>query len=140
VLLCPASARAMLDAIERDEDDDAQRDTEAPDDDSTESAASHGDGMTRWDMPRLRAYFERQDTRSLAARVRCPVLVVHPRGDEIVPLSHSLTLVEHLPAETTLLALEGGSHFSAQHDPAIHAYTLAWLTEEVSRLLGGSVW
>ena len=108
-LVCPAGEGTMLASIDRA---DAGTTAESP---------------ARWDSPRLRAYFERQDSRALAERVTCPVLIVHARGDEVVPLTESLSLARHLRTDTAILALEGGSHTSAQHDPAVHTYTAAWL-------------
>jgi hypothetical protein len=126
VLICPASEeqlQALLRSIDGEPGD--QGDTEAP------GSAATG-GSTRWDTPRLRAYFERQDSRGLAAKVLCPVLLVHARPDERVPFAHSLVLAQCLRSETTLLALATGNHSSAQHDPAIHAYSLDWLLGKVA--------
>jgi uncharacterized protein len=111
VLLCPAGEDVILDAIDDTDDDDA----------------------ARWDKPALRNYFQKQDTRAMAARVTCPVLLVHARPDERVPFTHSLLLAEHLTTETTLLALPSGDHGSAQHDPAVHAYSLTWLRDKIGR-------
>ncbi|MBN1321008.1 MAG: alpha/beta fold hydrolase [Thermoleophilia bacterium] len=113
-LVCPAGEATMLTSIDRGD------------------GRPGADASTRWDSRRLRAYFERQDSRAVATRVSCPVLLVHARGDEVVPFAHSLLLAKHLRTDTTLLALEGGSHTSAQHDPAIHAYTAAWLWGKVT--------
>ena len=55
--------------------------------------------------------------------MKCPVLLVHARGDEVVPIGHSLGLAAHLAGDATLVALAGGSHTSAQHDPAVHRLT-----------------
>ena len=126
VLICPADEQVMLrvfggtpDPADRDESPDAARDREpAP---------------ARWDRPRMREYFKGQDSRALAGSVGCPVLLVHARSDDQVPLTHSLTLAAHLPTETMLVALEGGSHSSAQHDPAVHALSLAWLTTQLEK-------
>ena len=134
VLLCPAGEDVILDALADQDGTEAEavRDTEAPADparrDTSLSTAA------RWDRPRLRAYFERQDSRVLAAHVECPVLLVHARADAQVPFSHSLLLAQHLRTETTLLALPGGSHTSAQHDPVIHTYTAVWLRDKVSEV------
>lgn len=110
-LLCPASERVMLDAL--DEDEDAL------------------DTPARWDIPRLRAYFEEQDSMVLATLVRCPVLLVHARADSVVPFGHSLALAARLGSDATLLALAHGTHTSAQHDPAIHRLTVRWLVDQV---------
>jgi dipeptidyl aminopeptidase/acylaminoacyl peptidase len=148
-LLCPANERVMLDAL--DEADDERSDNEWPASgpaqfhgDASEgggAARPHGDGSaggaaqpaasTRWDVPLLKKYFERQDSLALAARVRCPVLLIHARGDSVVPFDHSLALVGRLAGDATLLALAGGSHTSAQHDPQIHRATALWLRDQV---------
>lgn len=120
-LLCPAGEDVILDALEDREDTES-----APDTERSPSSA------TRWDRPRLRAYFERQDSTQLAARVDCPVLLVHARPDARVPFAQSLLLAQHLRTDTTLLALERGGHTSAQHDPAMHEYTTTWLRDRVT--------
>lgn len=118
-LLCPASEQVILDAI-----DERERDAERGDD-----AAS--DSPTRWDGPALRRYFHAQDSVREAALIRCPVLLIHARDDDVVPFGHSLRLMEALATEATLLALPGGSHTSAQHDPHVHRMTVRWLWEHV---------
>ncbi len=126
-LLCPASERVILDALA--EFDDEPADTESSSDHSGAPESSSG---TRWDVPGLRAYFEKQDSLTLAARVHRPVLLVHARNDTVVPFGHSLALAEQLGGETTLVALPGGSHTTAQHDPRIHRLTARWLLERVT--------
>ncbi|MFH0914933.1 MAG: alpha/beta fold hydrolase [bacterium] len=133
VLLCPASEDVMLDGIadcQKAEADSERADT----DDATAGggeAADPGGAAPRWDTPRLRSYFERQDSRLLAAQVDCPVLLVHAREDEVVPFDHSVLLMEHLRTEKTLLALDGGTHTTAQHDPQVHRYSMDWLAAEL---------
>jgi dipeptidyl aminopeptidase/acylaminoacyl peptidase len=122
-LLCPASEAVILNAL-----DDKER-TEA----ESGSRSSSEDAPPRWDTAALRSYFQRQDSVRLASQVECPVLLVHARGDDVVPLAHSLRLCRHLRTETTLLALEEGTHTSSQHDLRIHRYTSAWLFERVAR-------
>jgi dipeptidyl aminopeptidase/acylaminoacyl peptidase len=137
-LLCPAGEDVILDALEDREDTETTRDTESPGDRGGKNTSpstppwTSRSNATRWDRSRLRAYFERQDSRQLAARVDCPVLLVHARPDTRVPFAHSLLLAQYLRTDTTLLALERGSHTSAQHDPALHAYTAAWLRDRVA--------
>jgi len=109
-LLCPASEQVILDAIE----ERADHDDEAP-------------GPPFWDTPALRSYFAAQDSLAEAGRSRCPVLLVHARADEVVPFEHSLRLAAALAGSATLLALPGGSHTSAQHDPKVHRVTVDWL-------------
>jgi dipeptidyl aminopeptidase/acylaminoacyl peptidase len=130
VLLCSAGEDTMLAAIRQDGFAEAPPDTEAQDDPQHRAEAPQN-AMTRWDTPRLRTYFELQDSRSLAARIDRPVLLIHARGDKQVPFEHSLTLARHLRGDTTLVALAGGSHTTTQHDPAMHSYSLAWLWERI---------
>ncbi len=137
VLLCPAGEGVVLDAIAASEKADADAADETPADaTSPDGAGLDGPGAggadpPRWDTPRLRSYFERQDSGLLAAQVECPVLLVHARQDDVVPFNHSLMLVERLRTETTLLALDGGTHTTAQHDPRIHRFTIAWLHDQM---------
>lgn len=116
ILICPASETTMLDALDRAEDG-----LQTP---TAEKA--------RWDATGIRRYFERQNTLSQARLVRCPTFLIHVRSDEVVPFSHSLQLIENLGVDTTLLALEEGSHTSAQHDPQIHARSLEWLHQQLT--------
>lgn len=111
VLLCPATPEVMLEEL--DESD------------------------SRWDIPRHRDYFRDQDSLTLASRVKCPILLVHARGDEVVPFERSQELARHLPGDTTLVALTGGSHTSAQHDPTVHRLTVRWLLDQVTSACTG---
>ena len=123
VLICPANEQVMLRAFS------TVAGGEAP----VGAAPSWQPEATRWDRRRMREYFRRQDSCALAGSVDSPVLLVHARSDDQVPLSHSLTLAAHLRTDTMLVALEGGSHSSAQHDPAVHALSLAWLTAQLEK-------
>jgi len=125
VLVCPASETVMLAAIDGAET--TTRDTESP------SAADEAQTITstRWDVAPLRAYFQRENSYRLAARVRCPALLVHVRDDPVVPFEHSLMLAARLGGDATLLALATGTHATAQHDPAIHALAASWLLAQI---------
>jgi dipeptidyl aminopeptidase/acylaminoacyl peptidase len=130
-LLCPADEGVLLGLL--DELPSSEADTEAPEvTQLAEAPGWHGRrSTTHWDVPNLKAYFLRQDSLALAAQVWCPVLLVHARGDEAVPFGHSLALMERLGGDATLVALAGGSHTSAQHDPAVHRLTARWLLDQV---------
>ena len=134
-LLCPASERVILDALDEDDPEPATMAAGGGAAQPPMMAAGGGAAQpaapTRWDLPHLKAYFERQDSLALAARVRCPVLLVHARADSVVPFAHSLALAQHLAGDTTLVALAGGTHTSAQHDPAIHRLATRWLLDQV---------
>lgn len=135
VLLCPAGEDVILDALDDLEGMEVDGDTEAPDGRPTAGGSSAA--TARWDRPRLRAYFQEQDSRELAARVDCPVLLVHARPDRQVPFEHSLLLTRHLRTRTTLVALERGGHTAPQHDPAVHVRTVAWLRDRVAEARAG---
>ncbi len=127
VLVCPASEREFLEALDRE-------DTEAGDQGLQEETGPRfptpppGE-PPRWDTKALRRYFETRDSLATASRVLCPVFIVHARADDVVPLSHSLVLVQCLAGEATLMALPRGGHSTAQHDPTVHRQTLLWLKQ-----------
>ena len=50
----------------------------------------------------------RYDTAAQLERVRCPTLLAHARGDEIVPFSHAERLSAMRPPVVDLVVLEGG--------------------------------
>lgn len=50
----------------------------------------------------------RYDTATHLERVRCPTLLAHARGDEIVPFSHAERLAAMRPPVVDLVVLEGG--------------------------------
>jgi dipeptidyl aminopeptidase/acylaminoacyl peptidase len=129
-LLCPASEEILSAAL--DEIDDRTTGSEEGGDlAETPAPEPPAASRARWDVPRLRAYLTAQDSLALAARVRCPVLLIHAKADEVVPFEHSLALARNLAGDVTLLALSGGSHTSAQHDPRIHRLTAGWLLDRV---------
>jgi hypothetical protein len=56
-----------------------------------------------------------------------PLLLIHARGDETVPVAHSEELYERATEPKRLLVLEGGDHRSAQHDAEVQGESLRWL-------------
>jgi dipeptidyl aminopeptidase/acylaminoacyl peptidase len=145
-LLCPANEQLMLGLLEEVPlaGGDSERPCGEPADagswPASEPPGTGGEPATvsaRWDLPKSRAYFLAQDSLVLAEAVRCPVLLVHARGDDVVPLASSLVLAEHLGGDTTLVALAGGSHTTAQHDPAIHRLTARWLLDQITSACTG---
>jgi fermentation-respiration switch protein FrsA (DUF1100 family) len=50
----------------------------------------------------------RYDARADLGSVRCPVLIVHSRDDEIIPVSHGRALFEAAPEPKAFLELRGG--------------------------------
>lgn len=80
----------------------------------------------------------RHATRDYVRDVRCPVLVVHSRDDEIIPFHHGEAIVAAAPEPRTLLALRG-SHNDAflLDEPNYVAGLRAFLSELPPRALPG---
>jgi alpha-beta hydrolase superfamily lysophospholipase len=56
-----------------------------------------------------------------------PLLLIHARGDETVPVAHTEELFTRAAEPKRLLVLEGGDHRSAQHDAEVQGESLRWL-------------
>jgi uncharacterized protein len=50
------------------------------------------------------------DTTSIAARINCPVAIVHGDQDELVPFSHGRQLASAIKGPTRFFAVRGGGH------------------------------
>lgn len=61
-----------------------------------------------------------------------PLLLIHAKGDEVVPYSRSEELYERAAEPKKLWLLEGGDHRSAQHDEEIQGESLRWLLKSLS--------
>jgi pimeloyl-ACP methyl ester carboxylesterase len=119
VLVCPATEAVMLGALDGGFDEDRARER----------------GLDlRADADALRAYFAEHDVMTTAAAIDCDVLLVHARGDTVVPLASSLELAAHLAGRTDVVILPGGDHSSAQGSEAIDRLTVRWLFENGLRL------
>jgi putative redox protein len=88
-------------------------------------------GLTvRLDREGLLSYLRSHDVRqAVAALSPRPLLLIQAKGDETVPYLSTVALFEAAREPKRLLLLEGGDHRSAQHDPAVHRETVAWLTK-----------
>jgi len=82
----------------------------------------------RLDVEGLRHSLESRDVRAAAAGVLCPALLLHARGDPVVPLSVGLALAQHLAGPTEVVILPGGDHTSLQGSAAIHERVSSWLS------------
>lgn len=117
-LLCPADERVLLPGL-------GTRLTEAE---------LSGRGLAvRIEVDGLRAYLESCETLGDAGDIAGPVLLVHARGDAVVPLEHSLTLAAALAGPTDIVILAGGDHGSAQASPVVHERVIRWLIERTAR-------
>jgi hypothetical protein len=82
----------------------------------------------RVDASGLVAWLDGHDVEEAVERLDAkPLLIVHARGDETIPHSHSERLYERAADPRRLLLLEGGDHRSAQHDAEVQGETLRWL-------------
>jgi len=82
----------------------------------------------RIDAPALAEWLSRNDIEEAAERMGTkPLLLIHARGDEVVPYTQSEKLYERAAEPKRLVLLEGGHHRSAQHDPELQGESLRWL-------------
>ena len=83
----------------------------------------------RIDAPSLAGWLETSDVGEAVQRMGAkPLLIIHARGDEVVPHTHSERLYELADEPKKLLLLEGGDHRSAQHDAELQGESLRWLS------------
>jgi pimeloyl-ACP methyl ester carboxylesterase/DNA-binding CsgD family transcriptional regulator len=57
------------------------------------------------------------DVRDLLPKVRCPTLVLHPRGDLRIPFDQGRFLATHIPG-ARFVPLESNNHLLLEHEPA----------------------
>lgn len=82
----------------------------------------------RIDPPALARWLDGNDVEEAVERMGSkPLLLIHARGDEVVPYTQSEKLYERADEPKRLLLLEGGHHRSAQHDPELQGESLRWL-------------
>jgi alpha-beta hydrolase superfamily lysophospholipase len=82
----------------------------------------------RVDAGGLVAWLEEHDVRDAVGLIaNKPLMLVHARGDEVVPYTLSEELYERAQEPKRLLLLDAGDHRSAQHDLEIQGETLRWL-------------
>ena len=100
-----------------------------------------GDGLARGlragrfdfraDEPSLTGLLERTDLAAEAAALGERLLLLHAEGDDVVPVEHSRALHEAAPG-SRLVAVPGGHHRSAQHDPELNALSIRFLRERLT--------
>jgi pimeloyl-ACP methyl ester carboxylesterase len=78
------------------------------------------------DEDAFEAFVRSRDTYAGVRRIRCPVLYVHARDDDRIPLEHVERLHELTP-RSELVVLESGGHAGPPHDPRVHELVLDWL-------------
>jgi uncharacterized protein len=114
IAVCPAGESLML-----------PRDQTAP------FAVPQSPGLVvSLDAAGFAAYLRTHDvSRAVGLLSPRPLLLIQAKGDETVPWQSTRALYEAAGQPKRLVLLEGGSHRSAQHDPAVHAMELDWLAE-----------
>jgi fermentation-respiration switch protein FrsA (DUF1100 family) len=117
VAICPASERMMLETVRpvaagRPPPRGTYLDT------------------TRIDAHALAAWLEEYEIGDAVERLGGkPLLLIHAKGDEQVPYTHSEELYARASEPKRLWLLDGGDHRSAQHDAEIQAESLRWLAK-----------
>ncbi len=82
----------------------------------------------RADRDQLLALLDSVQLGAAVSALAAPLLLLHARGDEQVPVEHSreLAAVAHTPG-SRLIEVPGGHHRSVQHDEELQAVSLRWL-------------
>jgi pimeloyl-ACP methyl ester carboxylesterase len=86
----------------------------------------------RVDRAALEPLVAAQDLAAAARALGPRLLLVHAEGDNRVPCAHSRHLHAAAPG-SRLIAVPGGDHHSAQHDPALQAAAIGFLTSFAAR-------
>jgi fermentation-respiration switch protein FrsA (DUF1100 family) len=119
IAICPAAEWMLADDVRR------IADGEPPPPDSALNDM-------RIDAPGLASWLEVANVGDAVERMGAkPLLLIHARGDETVPFTHSEELYERAAEPKRLLLLEGGDHRSAQHDPELQGESLRWLARSM---------
>lgn len=121
VLVCPASEEVLLSGIDRG-------------DGPGEVEALRERGLAlRLDADAMHEYLVRRPSLEVASRIACPVYLLHARGDEVVPLTHTLAVAEALGGPVDLTIVVDGDHTSIQGSEHMHGLTVCWLLERMRR-------
>jgi pimeloyl-ACP methyl ester carboxylesterase len=80
----------------------------------------------RADRPALQRLIATHDLQAAARALGPRLLLVHAEGDDRVPCAHSRRLHAAAPG-SRLIAIPGGDHTSAQHDPELQAEAIGFL-------------
>jgi len=80
------------------------------------------------DPPALDRFLASHDVYAAAAALEVPVLLLHAKGDEHVPVEQSRELAALLRSpRSRLIALPGGHHRSIQHDAELQAVSIRFI-------------
>jgi pimeloyl-ACP methyl ester carboxylesterase len=117
-LLCPADEAVLLEGLDGLE---------------AENGRLNKAEELHLDVEKLRHSLESRDVRAAAADVLCPVLLLHARGDTVVPLAVGLALAQHLTGPTEVIIFPGGDHTSLQGSAAVHKRVSLWLSSTLGQ-------
>lgn len=121
-LLCPADEEVLLHALDR---------LEAEGQAAPSDPGGWNDGM-RIDFAASRRAIETEGLLEAAGRLRCPVLLLHARADEVVPVDVTLRVAKALRGTAEVLVVPDGDHRSLQGSPEIHQRVAGWLSRQLS--------
>lgn len=116
IAICPATEEEMRRGLRRGEMD-------------FRAGAAAQDRLDAW----LSEHDVFDSVERLAGR---PLLLIHAEGDEQIPVERSRELYERAGEPKKLIALPGGHHRSAQHDPEIQGVALTWMLRALGRVPG----
>jgi len=88
------------------------------------------------DVAATGAFLAEHPADEAAARLRCPLLLLHAEGDETVPIAHSRALHARAPG-SRLIAVPGGDHRSIQHDAELQDASVRFLLQAFAAADGG---
>jgi dipeptidyl aminopeptidase/acylaminoacyl peptidase len=80
----------------------------------------------------MRTYLGAHSTLAAARRVSCPVLLLHARGDDVVPVAHTLLLAEALDGPVDVSIVPEGGHSTIQSSPHMHEFVAGWLLKTLA--------
>lgn len=90
----------------------------------------------RADVDALDAWLGEHDLRDAIARIAGrPLLLMHARGDDRVPVAWTEELYAHAGEPRRLIVVPGGTHRSVQHDGELQGASLRWMQRQLE---GGS--
>jgi pimeloyl-ACP methyl ester carboxylesterase len=88
----------------------------------------------RADVAQLEELLDTGDLHAVVPRLTMPVLLLHARGDERVPVQLSRELATELQApQSRLIEVPGGHHQSIQHDEELQAVSLRFIEQSLGR-------
>ena len=88
----------------------------------------------RADVPALDAWLGEHDLRhAVAETAPKPLILLHARGDDQVPVTWSEELYALASDPRRIVVAPGGNHRSVQHDPELQTTALRWLARQLGR-------